>query len=298
MRSEEGVGFCNGPVGVLGASSFAGKWLLESASRAGVRVIPFSRSPERHGADWRAVSAGEMFRSPGIGSWISLCPVNALAGLLPMLELAGVRRLVAVSSTSVVTKKQSSDSRDRILAESLRRSEKRLREWASGAGVEAVVLRTTLTYDGIGDRNIAAMAGFIRRWRVLPVLAPASGLRQPLHAVDLAQACLNAVRSGAPRDCYDLSGGETLLYLEMGGRVFDALGLTRRFLRVPPVVFRCAGVAGGILPRALAFPVAMFERMNANLVFDHELATRDLGFRPRGFKPNVDFKLKSASHNE
>lgn len=282
---------CDEPVGVLGASSFVGERVFELAAGEGTRLVPFSRTPLARGPEWRGISAGEMFRAPAIGHWISLCPVHAVAGLLPMLELAGIRRLVAVSSTSVVTKKNSCDARERALAESLRRSEERICDWSARTGVEVLLLRTTLTYDGTRDGNVAAMARFIRRWRLLPVLAPAAGLRQPLHAGDLARVCLTAVRTGFPQGIYNLSGGETLSYLEMAGRVFDALGLPRRFVDVPPVVLRCAGVAGQMLPRA--FPVAMFERMNADLVFDHEPAIGDLGFRPRGFRPNVDFRLES-----
>jgi hypothetical protein len=33
--------------------------------------------------------------------------------------------------------------------------------------------------------------------------------------------------------------------------------------------------------------VAMFERMNESLVFDHAAAARDLGFAPRRFLPSV-----------
>jgi nucleoside-diphosphate-sugar epimerase len=298
MTSGADGRFCNEPIGVLGASSFVGERVFELASTEGLRVIPLSRTPLKHGPEWRGISAGELFRSPGIERWISLCPVNALAGLLPMLELAGVRRLVAVSSTSVVTKKNSTDFSERALAESLRRSEERIRHWASRTGVEVVLLRTTLTYDGVRDRNIAEMARFIRRWRVLPVMPPSIGLRQPLHAGDLARICVSAVRSGAPQGSYHLSGGETLTYLEMAGRVFDAIGLPRRFLPLPPIVVWCPGAVGEILPRGQTFPVAMFERMNADLVFDHESAVGDLGFRPRGFRPNVDFRLESPQPNE
>jgi nucleoside-diphosphate-sugar epimerase len=276
-----------GEVGVLGASSFVGIKLFEFAAGYGARLIPFSRTPTgRVGAEvWRGISASEFSRSEAIPQWISLCPVTALADLLPMLELAGVRKLVAVSSTSLITKKKSINPDERRLADSLEEAELRVREWAARADVEAVLLRTTLTYDGIHDANIAAMARFVRRWRMLPILQPATGLRQPLHAIDLAMACLQALARPLPLRCYNLSGGETLPYHEMAGRVFDALNMPRRFFPIPACLLNAIDAVGRFSPMARCFPTSVFRRMNADLVFDHSDAVRDFDFSPRTFQP-------------
>ena len=278
-----------GSIGVLGASSFVGNRLLEFGAVHGLNLIPFSRTPTARGpeVDWRGLSARDFFRSGSISHWISLCPVMALAGLLPMLELAGARKLVAVSSTSLVTKKKSSDPRERRLADLLERAEIRVREWAPMAGVEVILLRTTLTYDGIRDANIAAMARFIRHWCVLPILQPATGLRQPLHAGDLAGACLMALAATNPQGCYTLSGGETLPYREMAGRVFDALKMPRRFLRVPLGLLNTIDAAGAFFPAGWRLPTSVLRRMNSDLVFDHSEAASDFGFSPRAFQPNL-----------
>jgi nucleoside-diphosphate-sugar epimerase len=278
-----------GKVGVLGASSFVGIQLFEFAAGYGARLIPFSRTPTgRVGAEgWRGISASEFSRSEAISQWISLCPVTALADLLPMLELARVRKVVAVSSTSLITKKKSTNPGERHLADSLEEAELRVREWAARVGVEAVVLRTTLTYDGIHDANIAAMARFVRRWRMLPILKPATGLRQPLHAQDLAMACLQALSRPLSLGCYNLSGGETLPYHEMAGRVFDALNMPRRFFPIPACMLNTIDAVSGCLPARWRFPSSVFQRMNADLVFDHSDAVRDFDFSPRTFQPNL-----------
>jgi nucleoside-diphosphate-sugar epimerase len=277
-----------GEIGVLGASSFVGMQLFEFAAVYEAHLIPFSRTPASRGGAyvWRGISASEFSRSEAIHQWISLCPVTALADLLPMLELAGVRKLVAVSSTSLITKKKSANPRERRLAASLEKAELRVCEWAAREGVEAVLLRTTLTYDGIHDANIAAMARFVRRWRMLPILKPATGLRQPLHARDLAMACLEALARPLPLGCYNLSGGETLAYHEMAGRVFDALNMPRRFFPIPACMLNAIDTVSRCLPAGWRFPTSVFRRMNADLVFDHGPAAQDLNFRPRGFDPS------------
>jgi GT2 family glycosyltransferase/uncharacterized protein YbjT (DUF2867 family) len=279
-------------VGVIGASSFLGGHLLELARRSGWIPIPFSRNPNAKSAkiDWQSFSASGVYHLGKMADWIALCPITALPQALPLLELAGVERLVAVSSTSLFTKKKSRDSRERMLANHLEQAEGDLKQWAVKKGVSLVILRTTLTYDGSGDANISAMARFIRKFHCLPVLFPASGLRQPLHAEDVAMACLSALRLGKNQAVYDLSGGETLTYLEMAGRVFDSVGIARRFISIPSVLLRVCEFFGQTLPTRLRLPTGIFERMNADLVFDHGPAAQDLNFRPRGFEPSCGLK--------
>ncbi len=287
-QREEGVS----DIGVIGASSFLGGHLLDLARRDGWNPIAFSRNPKAKSSesDWRTFSASGVFGAGRIPIWIALCPITALPQALPLLELAGVERLVAVSSTSRFTKKNSRDPRERILANNLEHAEAALKKWATQKGVSLFVLRTTLTYDGAGDANIAAMARFIRKFQCLPVLFPADGLRQPLHAQDLAQACLSAVRQEKSQSDYDLSGGETLTYLEMAGRVFDSVGIERRFINIPRSLLRLLELAGYLLPVRLQPPTGIFERMNADLVFDHGPASIDLNFSPRSFEPQCGFE--------
>ena len=279
-------------VGVIGASSFLGGHLLESARRSGWNPIPFSRNTNGKSAKmgWQPFSASGVYHAGKMADWIALCPIMALPNALPLLELAGVERLVAVSSTSLFTKKNSRDSRERLLANHLEQAEGALKNWAAKKRVSLVILRTTLTYDGSGDANISAMARFIRKFQCLPVLFPASGLRQPLHAQDVAMACLSALRLGKNQAVYDLSGGDTLTYLEMAGRVFDSVGMARRFISIPRVLLRILEFCGQALPTRLRPPTGIFERMNADLVFDHGPAAQDLNFRPRGFEPSCGLK--------
>ena len=61
---------------------------------------------------------------------------------------------------------------------------------AAERGIACTVFRPTLIYGAGTDRSLAPIARFARRWRVLPVPLGANGLRQPVHARDLAAACV------------------------------------------------------------------------------------------------------------
>jgi nucleoside-diphosphate-sugar epimerase len=201
-----------------------------------------------------------------------------------LVEGSGARRVVALSSTSRFTKVGSRDTAENAIAAKLIESEARVRAWAEDRGIEWVVLRPTLIY-GLGrDKNISEMAHFIRRFGFFPLLGRAQGQRQPIHAADVAAACVAALQAPhAANSAYNISGGETLAYRDMVARVFAALRCPTRLLTVPLWAFRLAVATLRYFPRYRHWSAAMAERMNRDLLFDHTDAARDLGFKPRGF---------------
>lgn len=219
-----------------------------------------------------------------MADWICVAPIWVLPDYFAWLQAQGVRRLVALSSTSRFTKGGSSDAGEQRVAQRLAAAEDALAQWAREQGVSWTVLRPTLIYGQGRDQNIAAMARFIRRFGFFPILGQARGLRQPVHADDVAAACVAALSSPAAANrAYNLVGGETLPYREMAARVFAALGRPVCLLPVPLWLIRLALRFVRLLPRFRHWTPAMAERMNRDLVFDGSEAVRDLGVRPRGF---------------
>lgn len=279
--------------GIIGATSLVGESLLSLLTQTGWRVMAFSRGTADHnvdGVEWRQIScapsplasltAGE----GNIPSWICIAPIWVLPEHFALLEAHGVQRVVALSSTSRFTKDDSSDPAEQAIAHRLIDAEARVQAWAESFGIECVILRPTLIY-GLGrDKNIVEIARFIGRFGFFPLFGKANGLRQPIHAVDVAAACLAALQAPcAANRAYNISGGETLTYRDMVIRVFSALGCSPRLPTVPLWVFRLAVSVLRRLPRYRQWSVAMAERMNRDLVFDHAEAARDLGFKPRAF---------------
>jgi nucleoside-diphosphate-sugar epimerase len=254
-------------------------------------AVAFSREKrvENQGGavDWRQLAApgtiGTDIAST-ISYWICVAPIWVLPDYFPLIEASGARRVVALSSTSRFTKVGSGDTAENAIAAKLIDAEARVQAWAEGRGIEWVVLRPTLIYGQGRDKNISEMARFIRRFGFFPLLGSAQGLRQPIHAEDVAAACVAALQTpGAANRAYNLSGGETLAYREMVARVFAALGRPARLVTVPLWAFRLAVAMLRRLPRYRHWSAAMAERMNRDLVFDHAEAARDFGFKPRGF---------------
>ncbi len=229
--------------------------------------------------------------SRGKGVVAHLAPIWLLPPVLPELLAQGWTRVVAVSSTSRWTKAQSSDPAERGVARRLAEAEAEVARLCEAAGATWTVLRPTLVYAEGRDRNVSRLAGLARRFGVLPLSGRGEGLRQPVHADDLAAAVIAALASPAAANrAYDLPGGETLTYADMCRRVFAGLGRPPRLLHAPPWLWRAGlALASPLLPGAGA---AMGERMSADLVFDPGPAQRDLGWNPRPFRPDFRSALE------
>jgi nucleoside-diphosphate-sugar epimerase len=274
-------------VGVFGARSLVGECLLPVLLDAGWKVTALSRQSmvsNRPGLEWRQWPADGMDVDCSIGQWISLLPIWILPEYFPLLERYGAQRVVALSSTSRFVKVASSEPWEREQATLLADGEENFQAWAESTGKQWLVFRPTLVY-GLGrDKNISEMARFIRRFGFFPLFAGGRGLRQPIHAGDVAKVCAAAVGNvSASNRAYDISGADTLTYRDMVVEVFRGLGRRPMLVPVPLWSARLALSLVRLHPRYRHWSVAMLERMGQDLVFDHAQAAQDFAFQPKGF---------------
>ncbi len=208
--------------------------------------------------------------------------------ILSRLAELGMRRLVAFSSTSLFIKETSGSDAERQVVRQLLDGEKSTVDFCEARGIDWTILRPTLIYDEGQDENVSRIASMIQKLGFLPVCPPADGLRQPVHARELAAAALQAARSlAAHNKAYNLSGGESLTYRSMVERVFSGMGRKPAVVPVPENLWRLAFKGLDILQphKALKRNINMVLRMNQDLWFDHGPATRDFGYAPGPFKP-------------
>jgi len=275
------------PVLVLGATSLIGGYLLDRLRAAGVDPVAVSRRPPTGEACWLDADLSDPHLEDGlppVATVFSLSPIWLLPDALPALKARGMTRLVAFSSTSRFTKQASDVPEERAVAASLAEAEAAVERFCASQGVAWTILRPTLIYDEGRDGNVSRLASLIRRFGVLPLSGRGEGLRQPVHAQDLAVGALAAATAPAAANrAYDLVGGETLTYRQMATRVFEGLRRTPVVVSLPPALFGLMlKAASPFLPGATA---AMGSRMGVDLTFDSGDATRDFGWAPRDFRP-------------
>jgi nucleoside-diphosphate-sugar epimerase len=249
--------------------------------------VPLSRSQQgKPGIDWLRgdLEKPETLRFPAFATLYCTADAVLLASALPQLFSPSLRRIVALSSTSVLTKQDSEVAAERDKIRKLADAERTIVAACEQHNVSWTILRPTLIYTEGRDTNITPLSRLIRRFGFMPLVGGGLGLRQPVHAEDLAIGAIAAASSPASvNKIYSVPGGETLTYREMVGRIFDGMRRPRRTVSVPPSLWKASFVL--VKPLFPGANVAMGTRMMKDMTFDSTPAVRDFGWNPRKFNP-------------
>lgn len=283
-------------IAVTGATSQVGRLLLPKLVAAGYQVLASSRravTPAIMPAvTWVQLDlGGDAVLPPQFAAaeiLIHLAPMEALPAFLQRVPLTRLRRMLVFSTTSADTKVNSASARERAFARSILEAEAMAQRYCDQRQIAWTLFRPTLIY-GLGlDNNVTLIARFIRRFGFFPLVGPGKGLRQPVHAADLAEACLAALeRQCTYGQIYYLGGADVLSYRAMVERIYAALDRRPRFLKVPVVLLRLGLQGLSKLRRFAYLTPEMADRMNQDMVFDITAAVRDVGYRPRAFQPST-----------
>jgi nucleoside-diphosphate-sugar epimerase len=278
---------------VFGGSSQAGSWLVPSLIEHGWTVHLISRGLKPrydYGPNgiWHTLDLGKADATfPAIEAQVLFDNLGIIADWLERIQGAGVRRIVTFSSTSVFTKAGSADPVDIRSVLDLQRRERIFADTCARLDIGWTILRPTLIYGGkFGDRTVQDIARVIRLLGFFPMFGSGSGLRQPVHAGDLAKACVQICENEATfKRGYNIGGGEVLPYRDMVARIFAAMGRPARIVRIPLPVFEFAARLIRLHPRYRHIRSSMAERMEKDMTFSNAEASADFGYAPRPFEP-------------
>lgn len=267
---------------VLGGSSQIGHFLLPRLRASGESVLALSRRPRpaQAGVAWlQGTLPDRVPVLPPLSAIISFGPLQGLADWLAQTTLADAPRVIATSSMSAESKRDSRVPAERNLARQLRAGEAALATACERHGCAWTVLRPTLVYGAGLDKSLTPIARRAMRLRVFPLPA-GRGLRQPVHADDIAQAVLAALECPAAAGrILPIGGGERLRSGEMFARVRDSLSRSTVPLPLPAWLLRLG-------QRALPPLRGPLSRLDSDLIADNGDLQRLLGIRPRPFRPD------------
>ena len=132
---------------------------------------------------------------------ISFAPIWLFVPFLQSLlsdypeRFSGIRGVIVCSSTSASTKRYSVNSFDRNLVARLTEAEDSLISICGDLNVFCRIIRTSMIYGRVGtyhDLNVSKLVGLLRSLPIFP-LPDTAGLRQPIHACQLAEVVFEFV---------------------------------------------------------------------------------------------------------
>lgn len=293
---------------VAAAVSQIGYWVVRRAAEDGHQIIAghhrrrFARPIGPEG--WTAIdlqhpdgglTTGDV---AGADVFIHCGPPQFAPGAARLAAAMRCRAVIAFGSTSALYHDLPAPVGDPPKAAMLRRLEQEFSAACTHHRINGMLFRPTLVYGAGMDQNVCRLARMASRLPVLPLPPDAGGLRQPVHAADIASLVLTAAETairqiGTQTPIFDIGGGERLPYRDMVRRIARATGHT-------PPILTCPGLAGAVglaamIRPSLAPTVSALYRMGADQVVDNSAAHQEFGYEPRGFAPTRE-ELTSPVH--
>ena len=204
----------------------------------------------------------------------------------------GVKRMVLVHTTGIYSKYK-------VAGEEYRQIDSAIKAICEGNGIGLTILRPTMIYGTLEDRNIARFIKMVDKLSPMPVVDHAGYLLQPVHAEDLGHAylqVLNHLEETSSRD-YILSGRDPILLIDMFRIIADELGVSRCFVSVPfPIAY--VGAWGLYLLSLTRVDLReKVQRLCESRAYPHEEAVRDFGYDPMPFEEGLRREVRAYMKN-
>ena len=282
---------------LLGATGQIGIFAIPRLLAAGFEVMAVSRRskprwyPEFGNVRWVRLDALHSGVVAQADLLVSAGPITVATRIVE--QCAHLERAVIFSTSSVFSKLESHDRKEKKSMQKIVMDEARLSAACESHGITLSLYRPTLIYGCGVDGNVSWLARWIRKFGIMPIAGQAEGLRQPVHADDLAQAAVATLASESPLALdVPLCGGTTLSFREMVEKIFVALDRPLRIVSLPGGLFTTLTYIGRLHPKLRGVRPEMIRREAADLVFDDTTPREVLGYKPRPFAPGPgDFRL-------
>lgn len=224
----------------------------------------------------------------GVDVVLHIAGIGLSVGLVRAAAENGVKRLILVHTTGIYSKYKAA-------GEGYRRIDEEVAALARAYGLGLTILRPTMIYGVLGDRNMEKFIKMVDRLSPMPVVNHGAYLLQPVHAEDLAHAyvqVLNHLEGTSGRD-YILSGRDPILLIDMFRVIADELWVKRRFVSVPfPVAY--AGAWGLYLLTLGRIDLReKVQRLCESRAYPHEEAVRDFGYDPMPFEEGLRREVRA-----
>lgn len=195
-----------------------------------------------------------------------------------VLRSGGVDRLVLVHTTGIYSKFKAA-------SEEYLQIETQMLERLHGTGIRVTILRPTMIYGSLDDRNISVFLRMVDKLRIFPLVKSGHYELQPVNQEDLGRAyyqVLTAPDATMDRN-YNLSGNDVIYLRDMLAMMSKLLGKKTVFVPVPYWI----AYSGAWVLYLLTLTKVDFRERVQRLVepraYSNTDARRDFGYDPMPF---------------
>ena len=213
-------------------------------------------------------------------------------GLLEAVEKSGGKPHILLVHTSAI------HSKHKMACEVYKSIESDMEKYVA-AGMNITILRPTMIFGDMKDRNVSKFIRMVAKFPVMPQIDGGHSFVQPVNARDLGQAYYKAcMHERLPEYDYIISGERPVSVRELCSLIGEYLGKKTRFISCPMWL----GVMGANVVCILTgkkdkLLVEKVLRLGEDRSFSHESASRDFGYEPEKFEIGLRREVEEFIRN-
>ena len=136
------------------------------------------------------------------------------------------------------------------------------------SGLPVVVLRPTLMFGWFDRKHLGWLARFMQKAPLFPIPGSGRYLRQPLYAGDFCDIIMACIEQRPTAQAYNISGQETIDYIDLIRAVKEACGARAPIVRIPYSLFWIMLYVYGLFDRDPPFTTKQLEALVTPDVFE------------------------------
>lgn len=215
----------------------------------------------------------------GVDTLVHIAGIHWSRSVVTAAASVFVRRMIMVHTTGIYSKYKEA-------GEEYRNIDEYVYQMCKGKGIVLSILRPTMIYGTITDKNVAQFIKMVDKFPIMPVVNNAEYELAPVHFEDLGKAYYDVLVNEKITGGHDyiLSGGEEITLRDMLTEMGAYLSKKMRFVSVP---FWIAYSGAWFIYLISIKKIDMREkvqRLCEPRVYPHEEASRDFGYCPRTFR--------------
>lgn len=200
-----------------------------------------------------------------------------------------VKRAILVHTTGIY-------SEFKYASEGYKKVEQKIRELKSDIKclTKITILRPSMIYGDLCDRNMSKFIKMIDKLRVMPVINGGNSLIQPVNARDLGKAFFTVLMSPVESvgEAYDLSGERPIRMIDAFKLISKELNKKTVFISIPLSL----GVLMAKVIKTLTLGridyIERVQRMGEDRNYSHESATSDFAYNPMTFEKGIQIEVQ------
>ncbi|PIU29136.1 MAG: hypothetical protein COT09_02380 [Candidatus Hydromicrobium americanum] len=216
---------------------------------------------------------------------VDLKHTHLLETFLNTVKHTGLKRVVFISSTTVLIPLESMVKKQKIDSESL----------IKNSGLDYTILRPSMIYGSKNDINFSKMIRFIKRKGFFITFGSGNNLIQPIYIEDVANSIVSVLNNKKTyRKTYNIAGKDSLKYNEMLDIVRNKLKKKFKVIKIPIKLGILLISIYSKISKSPSLTPDQIERMEIDKAYSYQKAREDFNFSPTSFEDGIEKLIKES----